>query len=68
MIKHIHDKLESNSCLQWEINWINSNPMRYQSRSQMNQVINNIEQRYYLREVEGYVKLLEDKLKKLEEK
>lgn len=68
MIKHLHDKLKSNPCLQWEINWINSNPMRYKSRSHMNQAINSIKQRYYLREVEGYVKLLEDKLKKLEEK
>jgi len=51
-----------NELLQWEIDWINAHPERYEGTMHRKAVIGNITKMYQLREVKKFIKHFNDNL------
>lgn len=60
MSKNTEETLSINPCLQSEIQWIKSNPMKYLSGDHQEEVIRNIKMRYFLKAIDETVRVIEN--------
>lgn len=67
MFEQVKETCQSNTLLQWELNWIDQNADRYKNDQHIQNVKSNIIKRYTIQNINRKISLLEEEIKKLQE-